>query len=500
MLVNCLAALRPPPLPPCPAPLPCCLLFISCHDFLVSNARCTAARTGAQMRLRKVLAWLQLSQVPKGPSYSDNCKPKMEQKKNHFLLSIRSPVWSKGFCATYFADFAIKEIKERVVDQTGFKLVFVNCRRRRASQWKRAIEEYNQEVAPGEKIFWAGSTEDENIRTGECGRSIRASTAFKVLTKRDATYHEWSEVSPRKKRNTLTLLNSTLADPFKNPMEVSKRSPKLLFPSFNEDEIYKSLEKAPADPKNASGASRPKAKRAREQEYSTESGSDHSTESESEEERDRSPGIAELVRGLRSFEQRVLPPPSSALVRDEQADAELRSGGEERADAERGGEDREDRQDAELRPEAEDRPEDEDRQDRELHPEDEDHQDRELHPEDEDREDAELRSEDEDRELRADDDGFHAHIHEAELPPAIAAGDLVSLLNLGNMITPLIQSNTTLQNALIASNEKLLACKDEVIAVKDLLLAAKDNVVAARDELLAAKNELIKAQSVRLQG
>jgi len=478
------------------------------------------------MRLRKVLAWLQLSQVPKGPSYSDNCKPKMEQKKNHFLLSIRSPVWSKGFCATYFADFAIKEIKERVVDQTGFKLVFVNCRRRRASQWERAIEEYNQEVAPGEKIFWAGSTEDENIRTGECGRSLRASTAFKVLTKRDATYHEWSEVSPRKKRNTLTLLNSTLADPFKNPMEVSKRSPKLLFPSFNEDEIYKSLEKAPADPKNASGASRPKAKRAREQEYSTESGSDHSTESESEEERDRSPGIAELVRGLRSFEQRVLPPPSSALVRDEQADAELRSGGEERADAElrSGGEDREDRQDAELRPEAEDRPEDEnrqdrelrpededrqdaelrpedeDRQDRELHPEDEDHQDRELHPEDEDREDAELRSEDEDRELRADDDGFHAHIHEAELPPAIAAGDLVSLLNLGNMITPLIQSNTTLQNALIASNEKLLACKDEVIAVKDLLLAAKDNVVAARDELLAAKNELIKAQSVRLQG
>jgi len=442
-------------------------------------------------------------------------KQTAEKTKNHFLLSVRSPRWSKVFCATYFSEFNIKEVKERVVDKAGFKLVFINCRRVRASQWKKAVEEYNTQVAHEEKIFWAGTSDEENIRTGDDGRLLRNSTAFKVLMKRDDSFFSWPDMPPpRKKRNTLNLLDSTLAAPFKNPVDGAKRSPKLLFPSFNEAEIYQSLDVAPGSPPDKTGSrgGRGRAKRAREQEYSTESGSDHSTESESEEERDRSPGIAELVRGLRSFEQRVLPPPSSALVRDEQADAELRSGGEERADAERGGEDREDRQDAELRPEAEDRPEDEDRQDRELHPEDEDRQDRELHPEDEDhqdrelqpededREDAELRSEDEDRELRADDDGFHAHIHEAELPPAIAAGDLVSLLNLGNMITPLIQSNTTLQNALIASNEKLLACKDEVIAVKDLLLAAKDNVVAARDELLAAKNELIKAQSVRLQG
>ena len=384
-------------------------------------------------------------------------KNNTDKRKNHFLLSVRSPRWSKVFCATYFGEFEVKEVKERVVDKAGFKLVFVNCRRVRASQLKKAVEEYNIQVAQQEKIFWAGTSEEENIRTGEDGRSLRNSAAFKILMKRDDSYFEWSDAPPRKKRNTLSLLDSTLAAPFKNPMDSFKRSPKLVFPSFNEDEIYKSLDVEPRSPRDKTGSRKCKAygKRAREQEYSTESGSDHSTESplnyntesESEEDRERSSGIKELVRGMRLFEQRALPSPSSPRV-----NAEDNAAGE-RA-------------------------------------EDEDHQDRELRAEDEDRQD---------RELRADDDGFHAHIREIAPGPVAAGGDMVSLLNLGSMITPLLQSNTTLQNALIASNEKLLACKDEIIAVKDLLLTAKDNVIAARDELIAAKNELIRAQSIRLQ-
>ena len=420
-------------------------------------------------------------------------KNNTDKTKNHFLLSVRSPRWSKVFCATYFGEFEVKEVKERVVDKAGFKLVFVNCRRVRASQLKKAVEEYNIQVAQQEKIFWAGTSEEENIRTGEDGRSLRNSAAFKILMKRDDSYFEWSDVPPRKKRNTLSLLDSTLAAPFKNPMDSFKRSPKLVFPSFNEDEIYKSLDVEPRSPRDKTGSRKCKAygKRAREQEYSTESGSDHSTESplnyntesESEEDRERSSGIKELVRGMRLFEQRALPSPSSPRV-----NAEDNAAGERAED--------EDHQDRELRAE------DEDRQDPELRAEDEDRQDRELRAEDEDRQDRELRAEDEDRqdrELRADDDGFHAHIREIAPGPVAAGGDMVSLLNLGSMITPLLQSNTTLQNALIASNEKLLACKDEIIAVKDLLLTAKDNVIAARDELIAAKNELIRAQSIRLQ-
>ena len=97
----------------------------------------------------------------------------------------------------------------------------------------------------------------------------------------------------------------------------------------------------------------------------------------------------------------------------------------------------------------------------------------------------------------AADDGFQAHIHEIAPPAAAGAGDLVSLLNLSSMITPLLQSNITLQNALIASNEKLVAGKDEVIAVKNLLITAKDEVIAARDEVIAAKNKEIANNNER---
>ena len=389
-------------------------------------------------------------------------------------------------------------MKERVVDKAGFKLVFVNCRRVRASQWKKAVEEYNIEVAQEEKIFWAGTGEEENVRTGEDGRSLRNSTAFKILMKRDDSYFEWSEVPPRKRRNILDLLDSTLADPFKNPVDSSKRSPKLVFPSFNEDEIYRSLDVAPRSQEDKAGSRRgsAKGKRARESEYSTESESeddrDHSP-GIAELVRDHSPGIAELVRGLRSFEQRLCPPSSSARVDSEDDhDTEDYSHNElpsrlelaPRSEPPAGGEDHNDV----LPAGGED-------QDNVLPAGGED-QDNVLPAGGEDRNDAELPAGDEDRGAGAGlaaNDGYEDHVQEIAPPPA--AVEMVSLSSLSSFFLPLLQSNVALQNALMASNEKLVAGKDEVIVVKDMLISAKDNVIAARDELISVKDMLISAKN-----
>ena len=114
-------------------------------------------------------------------------------------------------------------------------LVFMHLDHRiRADQWLDAVNEYNLKAPASLKIYWAGSTDEENIRvSGGKGKRLNFSPAYKDIMQKDSTYFEWT--------HPLKNLESKLAAPYVNPSDSSKRNPKRTYETMNVNEIYRNM-------------------------------------------------------------------------------------------------------------------------------------------------------------------------------------------------------------------------------------------------------------------
>ena len=163
------------------------------------------------------------------------CSCKDQRLKKEFILTVRGPALTQELCQRHFSSFDISEVKGRVVDQSGTTMVFVHMESKiRTHQLVAAVNAYNKAVPAHLKLHWAGSTEEENIRSAVgTGKRLNSTPAYKYIMQRDQTFFEWK--SPIKD------LNTALAKPFQTPEDSFKRNPKRIFETMNEDEMYKDL-------------------------------------------------------------------------------------------------------------------------------------------------------------------------------------------------------------------------------------------------------------------
>ena len=126
--------------------------------------------------------------------------------KQNFILMMRGPDFTPGFCNKHFKYMGIMEVKARRVDDSGTKMVFVHHsreERKRVSSWRMAVQKYNKDMPASLKIHWAGTTEDEDISTSEDGQQIRGSTAYNYILQRTDFYLQWDKASlPAPLQNT----------------------------------------------------------------------------------------------------------------------------------------------------------------------------------------------------------------------------------------------------------------------------------------------------------